>query len=451
MAFGDNFTLEDSVGSGGSTTPATLSSIDIADGKTCLVIGTNYQCRSGNTNGAITDTQTLTWTRIGSNPFFASFSAECAISMWIYHNDTGSTISTVITVTRDPDNNDGGKHSSCVAYTFDGEVGTVTNYKQATATNGNPSVTLDTTPASSSLVIAAYANSLSTAITGNPTGFTEDYDANTYIMPTPTTRRNWQGHDLVSPVSSAAWTAGSGNALGVIIELPEGGSSTDVLTSNDLTAGTPSLDTPALTQEHVLTSSDLVAGTPTLDTPALSEIVALTADDITAGTPELDTPALGAIYNLTATELETTPVIDSITIGQTHVLTPTELSTTPVLDTPAITQEHALTADDLVAGTPVLDSPLLGQVHDLTSNDLSASAPSLDTPVIGQEHALNIDDLVAGTPELDTPILGIVGGTHALTADDILAGTPVLDTPFLTVPGSGQGGGRPSVSIGIGI
>jgi hypothetical protein len=116
---------------------------------------------------------------------------------------------------------------------------------------------------------------------------------------------------------------------------------TDELTANDLTAGTPTLETPAIGQKHVLTASDLTAGTPTLETPTIGQKHALTASDLTAGTPTLGTP-----------EVEDVDDID--------VLTASDLTSgTPTLATPTIGQTHVLTAGGLTAGTPTLGAPEL--------------------------------------------------------------------------------------------
>ena len=206
------------------------------------------------------------------------------------------------------------------------------------------------------------------------------------------------------------------------------------LTASDLSTGSPTLDTPALTQVHTLAASDLATGTPILGTPTLGVSHVLTANNLTSGTPELDSPALGQVHVLTATDLATTvPLLDSPTLTQEHVLTANGLSTSaPTLDTPVLTQEHQLTADALTSGTPTLDTPTLGTSHVLAANDLTVGTPTLDSPTLAQVHILTADDLFTGSPILGTPLLGQV---HVLTADDLATGLPLLGTPSLSQAG----------------
>lgn len=111
---------------------------------------------------------------------------------------------------------------------------------------------------------------------------------------------------------------------------------TDELTANSITTGTPTLTSAAVGQVHALTGSALTSGTPTLTSPVLSEVVALAADNITSGTPTLTSAAVGQVHVLSA---------GSVTSG------------TPTLTTAAIGQIHALTADGVTSGTPTLGSP----------------------------------------------------------------------------------------------
>jgi hypothetical protein len=206
----------------------------------------------------------------------------------------------------------------------------------------------------------------------------------------------------------------------------------DDLCALDLTAGTPTLDSPVLEHIHDLTATDLTAAAPTLDSPVLAHIHDLAATDLTAAAPTLDSPILAHIHDLAATDLTAAaPTLDSPVIGQTHDLAATDLTAAaPTLDSPVLAHIHDLAATDLTAGTPTLDSPVLaeGGVDDLTALDLTAAAPTLDSPVIGQTHVLAATDLTAGTPTLDSPILAHI---HDLAATDLTAGTPTLESPVL--------------------
>ena len=90
---------------------------------------------------------------------------------------------------------------------------------------------------------------------------------------------------------------------------PQGSGSVD-LTAVGITAGVPTLGTPALGQVHALVAVGITAGAPVLDAPQLNppaqadvpaagvyprivrRVVALRAIGITAGVPTLGTPAL---------------------------------------------------------------------------------------------------------------------------------------------------------------
>jgi hypothetical protein len=195
------------------------------------------------------------------------------------------------------------------------------------------------------------------------------------------------------------------------------------LTPTGITAN-PILDTPAIGQEHDLDATGITAG-PVLDTPVLTENHALNATDITAD-PVLDTPSLGQEHSLTATEIITTPILDTPPLGQEHSLTATEITTTPILDTPSFSESHSLTASEISA-TPILDTPALSEIYNLNATDITAD-PVLDTPTLGQEHVLTATEITAN-PVLDTPILTEVGEDN-LIATGITA-NPILDTPVL--------------------
>jgi hypothetical protein len=202
------------------------------------------------------------------------------------------------------------------------------------------------------------------------------------------------------------------------------------LTANDLTAGTPAIDSPTLGQTHALTANDLTSGTPAIDSPTLTETHALTANDLTAGTPTIDSPTLAEIHVLTASDVTAgTPTIDSPTIGQAHALTASDITAgTPTIDSPTLTEAaDNLTIGDLTAGTPTIDSPAIGQVHALTANELSTT-PTLDSPTLGQIHALTVGELTTGVPTIDSPTLA---QANALTVGDLTAGTPSIDSPTL--------------------
>jgi hypothetical protein len=188
---------------------------------------------------------------------------------------------------------------------------------------------------------------------------------------------------------------------------------TEDLSADDITAGTPVLESPDIGQIHSLTAAGLNASGPVLDQAALGQIHVLTGTDLVAGTPVLGSPTLAEASSqddLTA---------DDITAGA------------PILGAPGIGQVHALGAGDMVSGAPVVDSPGIGQVHTLSGEDLVAGIPDIASPAIGQVHVLTTSAITAGPPVLGTPTLGESAGTDNLAAEDITAGSPVLESPDL--------------------
>jgi len=142
----------------------------------------------------------------------------------------------------------------------------------------------------------------------------------------------------------------------------DAGTSNHELTADDVTGGTPVVDSPALSQDHDLTASDITAGSPVVDSPALTQNHALTASDITGGAAVVEAPALTQNHVLTATE---------ITAGAALV-------GSPVLST----GNHSLVANSITAGAAVVDSPALTQDHVLTASDITGGAPTIGTPIL---------------------------------------------------------------------
>ena len=108
------------------------------------------------------------------------------------------------------------------------------------------------------------------------------------------------------------------------------------LYENSVSVGT------AMVYMHVgaLVVENITAGIPTLSTPALTEIDAgaLLPEGIVSGSPVIGSPALTQNHSLSG---------GAIAAGS------------PVFGTPTLAQQHAMMAEGLVAGTPVLGTPAI--------------------------------------------------------------------------------------------
>lgn len=136
----------------------------------------------------------------------------------------------------------------------------------------------------------------------------------------------------------------------------------------------------------------------------------LLANDITTGTPTLDSATIGQIHVLDANNISTQSTLTSPAIGQIHVLLADDLmGGTPTLTTPNVSEIVDLLANDITSGTPTLSTPTLVGISGLLANDILSGTPTLTSPAIGQTHILNANDLTGGTPTLSTPALSIVG------------------------------------------
>ena len=235
--------------------------------------------------------------------------------------------------------------------------------------------------------------------------------------------------DAATIAQTFALTADDLTAGEPTFEAPTIGQQFD-LAADDLVAGTPMFDAPTIAQQFELAADDLVAGTPTLDAPTLGQQFDLAADDLVAGTPTFEEPTIAQQFDLAADDLTAgAPTFDPATISQGQALSADDLiAAAPTFEAPTLGQQFDLAADDLVAGTPTFDAPAIAQQFDLAADDLVAGTPMFEAPTIGQQFDLAADDLVAGAPTFDAPTLG---QQFDLAADDLVAGTPTFDAPAI--------------------
>ena len=188
------------------------------------------------------------------------------------------------------------------------------------------------------------------------------------------------------------------------------GSSTDALTSTNITAGNPAIGTPGITQIHDLTGANVTSGPAVVNSADIGQVHGLSADSVTAGNPAIGTPAAAQSHGLTATGITTSdPAIAQPDISQQHALTAdTITSSDPVIAAPTITQAQALTVTAIATGNPVIGTPTIGTDNTdvLTSTSITAGNPVIASPTINQIHALAILAIVAGAPVVGTSTIG---------------------------------------------
>lgn len=169
-------------------------------------------------------------------------------------------------------------------------------------------------------------------------------------------------------------------------------SGADALTSDDLTSGTPTIDTSGIGQIHAITATELNSGTPTIDTSIIGQIHGITADDLISGIPTIDLATLSSagVENLISDEISSgIPAIDLSSIGQIHGIIANDLlSGIPVIDSSTIVQIQALIADDLTSGIPTIDQAILDGLIAQGRVTISGVAKSLG--VTGQGKSLGI-------------------------------------------------------------
>jgi hypothetical protein len=168
-----------------------------------------------------------------------------------------------------------------------------------------------------------------------------------------------------------------------------------------------------------------------------TEPTALTADSVSAGTPTVGQPALTQSHTLTATGVDAgTPTVGSPALGQEHTLAATGVASgTPTVGQPALTQSHTLVATGIDAGTPTVGSPAVGQDHTLTADDVSSGTPTVGSPVLTSNAGQTLYGWAegcwaAGSWEEDA--WGESIPPVALEADDLSSGAPTVGTPALT-------------------
>ena len=178
-----------------------------------------------------------------------------------------------------------------------------------------------------------------------------------------------------------------------------------------ITAGIPTLGTPAIAQDQALSSLGNSAGNPIAGSPTITQNHSIAGLGIAAGCPTLGAPDLTEV--------------------SAGTLLPTSIvSGAPTLGTPTITQNHALGAGAIAAGVPTFGPVTLAQQHAMMAVGVVAGAPTLGTPALvssapGGEVWPSASDVRLGTTygPTGTEYTGTMaegGGTYP-TAESIAA------------------------------
>lgn len=186
--------------------------------------------------------------------------------------------------------------------------------------------------------------------------------------------------------------------------------------------------TPVITQAHELAAGNAVGGTPTLQTPTLSQEAIATPVSVVTGAPVLGKPAFEEIHLLGGAGIAAeAPILGEPTIAQDHLLTGGNLATGAVEFGPAwLAQSPGMAAESLVTPAPVLGQPALEQNQGMVAGDLTAGEPVLGTPALRQLNRLESRSIVGTAPVLGTPVFT---QRHFLDPDDIATGAVVLGNP----------------------
>ena len=113
----------------------------------------------------------------------------------------------------------------------------------------------------------------------------------------------------------------------------------------------------------------------------------LIAVNVTAGAPTVGSPAIGQTHDITATGVTAgTSTVGAPTIGQVHDLTATGVTAgVPSAGTPTFREVHGLDANGVTAGAPTVGTPTLGEAHNLEAIGVTAGVPTVGSPELAED------------------------------------------------------------------
>ena len=191
-----------------------------------------------------------------------------------------------------------------------------------------------------------------------------------------------------------------------------------------ITTGSPTLDSPTLTLNLTFSLSDITSGQPIVEQLSVSINVGIALDGITTGNPTLDN--LVYILNLVATAPSTgPPVVDNAVLYQNHNLAGAGITCDqPVVDNLDVSHNYLFSSEDVYTGPPENESTAILQVHIVSLDDIASGTPVVDNLTLVEENGISAVNILTGIPEIDTATLL---QNHALVANQIATGQPTLD------------------------
>jgi hypothetical protein len=172
-------------------------------------------------------------------------------------------------------------------------------------------------------------------------------------------------------------------------------------------AGTPSLGSQSVAQQHPLLSSPVVSNVPEVSASELKEKYDLLAQGVTTGDPTVGQVTVTQDHTIVSAPVQTGPVIvNNITIfGAEDTVLSVILVGTPVVTSPDITQTHNISTQGVVSTAP--------QVGPVAVEQTSSFQNFIAVPVLTQEPVVEDVDSVV-TYSFDTvsitfspPLVGI--------------------------------------------
>lgn len=258
-----------------------------------------------------------------------------------------------------------------------GAVGAVTNRTSASSI----AVTLDATPASTSLLLMHYFGSNGASGATAPTGTTE--------LEKQVSSAIGMSHESAKKEGSGAttntFTAIDADVFGrgaICVEIKTGDTATDLVVA-DATHAHP-VDAPVLTQVHVLTVADATHAHP-VEAPTLTQLHVLTVADADHG-HAAEAPTLNVDLTLTVADATHAHPVDAPVLTQLHVLTVADATHAHPVEAPTLTVSatdltvadatHAHTVAAVVVATLPGAPTSLGSTAGDTEVDLSWTAPA---------------------------------------------------------------------------
>lgn len=322
-------------------------------------------------------------------------------------------------------------NSTSIMMRFSGCITTGTPYESLVNGGHVDSNTQDTGELTTTGIdrLAAAIHVITTEYTPTtPTGYTTEFNEIQASFDTSMTLFTQEQLTAGTVSAEAATTvAGSDRFMQTFALIPVG-TSEDTLTSTDIEAQNPVVQTATITQDQDLTSTDVESQNPLVQAATLAQEHSLISVIIEAQSPVIGTPTLSESNTLISTNIETeNPIVEDATIGQLHALLSSIIETeSPIIQDVTIGQIHELNANIIEAQNPVISEPDLSEATLLISTDIQANNPVIGNPTLSQEHSLSSANILASAPLIQVALLTQI---HGLLSNDIISGNPIVGNP----------------------